>query len=80
MRIMKGRKKKMNGKTIKFTGQEREELIRAVEALLETFADCDESERTFIDESLDNGLGSAMRKLTRGLEAERLYKEYKFKK
>ena len=67
------------GRSIYFTDQEIEKLIdyttNSVEVLGE--AECTHEQT---DEDMENGLGSAIRKLYKGRNCERIYAKYKKKR
>ena len=67
------------GRSIYFTNQEIEKLIDYVTNSLELLV---EAECTWeqTDEDMENGLGSALRKLYKGRRGERIYAKYKTKR
>lgn len=70
------------GRSIYFTDKElkqvRKYLLDAVEILGEEGEETETAEQT--KEDLENGLGSALRKLYKGCNGERLYMKYKTKR
>jgi len=69
----------MTGRNIYFTEQElymiRKYLDESISILGEAEKTCKE-----VDEDFENGLGSALRKLYKGLNGEKLYSGYKTKR
>lgn len=63
------------GRSIYLTDKEIKAVRATCGELLEMMSDGDV--QTPIEERLDNGLGSAMKKLYKGLNGERIYKDYK---
>ena len=68
----------MKGIQVSFTGDERDKLLDAVVCYISTMSDGVETYK-LIEEELNNGLGSAMHKLYKGLNGERNYEQYKKK-
>ena len=64
------------GRSIYFTDQElkmvRKYIVESVSILGES-EDCNQ----FVNEDMENGLGSALRKLNKGLDGEKVYAKYK---
>lgn len=63
------------GRNIYFTEQEILQMIAYINEAMDIL-DAEEDCVKMIDEDLDNGLGSALRKLYKGREGEAIYKEY----
>lgn len=62
------------GRNIYFTDKEIKAIRASCGEWLEIMADGDDPKP--VDERLNNGLGSAMKKLYKGLNGERIYKDY----
>lgn len=62
------------GRNIYFTDKELNAIRASCGEWIEMMSDGDSLEP--VDERLDNGLGSAMKKLYKGLNGERIYKDY----
>ena len=65
------------GRSIYFSDNEISELVDASEQWCEMMCSGDEKCADIVQESLNNGLGSALRKLRKGTNGERIYKDYK---
>lgn len=63
------------GRSIYLTDKEIKAVLATCGEWLEMMSDGDD--QTPIEERLDNGLESAMKKLYKGLNGERIYKDYK---
>lgn len=63
------------GRSIYFTAKEMAALRAAASEWCEIMADGEETVDG-VQEKLDNGLGSALKKLYKGLNGERAYKDY----
>lgn len=67
------------GRNIYFTEKEVEMLLEYLEEVISILGEAEDTcEQTEMD--LENGLGSAMRKLYKGRNGERVYAEYKTKR
>ena len=60
---------------MKLTNQELSMLVQVVTEYIEIFGEA-ESTRDYTSYMLDNGLGSAMKKLTKGTNSQCIYKDY----
>lgn len=67
-------------RTITFTNDELFALRDTASEWCEIMRYGDSESCDCVNERLDNGLGTALRKLYRGLDGEMAYKHYKFKK
>lgn len=70
---------KMKGIQISLTGEERTAIITAVTCYMEMMQDGDDG-KELIEEELNNGLGSGLFKLYKGLIGANAYKTYAKKK
>ncbi len=68
----------MKGIQVSLTGNERDKLLDAVACYISTMSEGVETYK-LIEEELNNGLGSAMHKLYKGLNGEQSYEHYKKK-
>lgn len=64
------------GRNIYFTEKEIASLRDTSTEWCSMMCDGDEESRNCTQERLDNGLGSALKKLYKGLNGERIYKDY----
>lgn len=67
------------GRTIKLTEEEIKALIDTCSEWIEMMSEGEDSFE-FVDKRLDEGLGTALRKLYKGRNGEKIYKHYKFKR
>ena len=67
----------MSGRNIYLTEKEQKALIDAASEWCQIMCDGDEESCNSVEERLNNGLGSALRKLYKGRNGERIYKDYK---
>lgn len=67
------------GRSIYFTDLEIEKLIDYVSESVELLGEAEDT-REKTAEDMENGLGSALRKLYKGKRGERIYAEYKTKR
>ena len=66
-----------NGRNIYLTSKEIKAVTDACTEWCEMMSDGDKEACDCAQERLDNGLGSALRKLYKGCNGERIYKNYK---
>ena len=66
----------MNGRSIYFTEQEIKMIIKYVNEATNILGEAEDT-CAEVDEDLENGLGSALRKLYKGRNWEKHYSEYK---
>lgn len=64
------------GRTIYFSDKEISALVSAATEWGEMMYDGDEKCAQSVDERMENGLGSALKKLYKGKNGERIYKKY----
>lgn len=64
------------GRNIYFTDKEMEALRDSATEWCSMMGEGDEDSCNAVDERMDNGLGSALKKLYKGLNGERAYKIY----
>lgn len=64
------------GRSIYLTDNEMQALRESSTEWCEMMGDGDEEARNAVDERMDNGLGSALKKLYKGLNGERAYQDY----
>lgn len=64
------------GRTIYFTEKELHALRDTSSEWLDMMGDGDEESIKCVEDRLDEGLGSALFKLFKGLNGERIYREY----
>lgn len=67
----------MTGRHIFFTQKEMQVIRDVCSKWCDIMRNSDEESRKCVKESLDDGLGSALRKLYKGLDDEQIYKDYK---
>ena len=67
----------MRGRNIYLTEREQQALIDSSVEWCSMMGDGDEESCNHVEERLNNGLGSALRKLYKGRNGERIYKDYK---
>lgn len=67
----------MSGQNIYLTEKEQQALRDSCSEWCEIMSYGDEESLNNVEERLNNGLGSALRKLYKGLNGERIYKDYK---
>lgn len=66
-----------NGRNVYLTEKEIKALIDASTEWCEIMGSGDKESCDSVEERLNNGLGSALRKLYKGRKGERIYKDYK---
>lgn len=66
----------MKGIQVSLTAKERECLLDAVSYYIDMMGDGDEKSVSIINKALNDGLGSALYKLYKGLRGEGYYKKY----
>ncbi len=69
----------MNGRSIYFTEQEIQMIIKYVNEAADILGEAEDT-CAKVDEDLENGLGSALRKLYKGKNGEEHYSKYKTKR
>ena len=67
----------MKGRNIYLTEKEQQSLIDSAGEWCEMMGSGDEESCNLVEERLDNGLGSALRKLYKERNGEIIYKDYK---
>ena len=67
----------MSGRNIYLTEKEQLALIDSASEWCEMMSNGDKESCECAEERLNNGLGSALRKLYKGRNGERIYKDYK---
>lgn len=67
------------GRSIYFTDMEIEKLLIYLQEATNILGESEETCQS-VDEDLNNGLGSALRKLYKGRNGERIYEKYKTKR
>ena len=67
----------MKGRSIYLTEKEQQALIDSSSEWCEMMGSGDEESCNLVEERLNDGLGSALRKLYKGRNGERIYKDYK---
>ena len=67
----------MRGRNIYFTEKEQKALISSASEWCSMMSEGDEESFDCVEERLNNGLGSALRKLYKGRNGENIYKDYK---
>lgn len=67
----------MSGRNIYLTEKEQKALRNICSEWCDIMNSGNKEACDCVEESLNNGLGSALRKLYKGLNGERLYKDYK---
>ena len=67
------------GRSIYFTDTEIEKLLIYLQEATNILGEAEETYQS-VDEDLNNGLGSALRKLYKGRNGERIYEKYKTKR
>lgn len=67
------------GRNIYFTDEEIKQLVHMVEEATSILGEAEDTYES-VDEALENGLGSAMNKLTKYTNRNRVYSEYKTKR
>jgi hypothetical protein len=67
----------LSGRNIYLTEKEQKALIDSCSEWCEMMSSGDEEYFNIVEEKLNNGLGSALRKLYKGKNGERIYRDYK---
>lgn len=69
-------KRRKMGRSIYLTEKEMQALRDSATEWCEMMGNGDEEANKCVEERMENGLGSAMRKLYKGCNAERIYQDY----